>query len=147
MLDGAKLFAQPKFLDTSYNSSIRKSEIKNSTLLKSSMARQTRLTTRQTGGDPLKETLQNKTEDGSENVKYVEVPGAARDTEAPLGEQPADDGPKPNFFVRICNNYNRSFLFALGLQYFNTGMAQSMISMAIMYLFLNKYKLSPGKTN
>ena len=44
------------------------------------------MTTRQTGGDPLKETLQNKTEDGSENPKYVEVPGAPRDTEAALVE-------------------------------------------------------------
>jgi hypothetical protein len=49
--------------------------------------------------------------------------------------------------VRVWTNYNHSFLFALGLQYFNTGMAQSMISMAVMYLFLNKYNLEPGQTN
>ena len=53
--------------------------------------------------------------------------------------------PQPWFCQRLCTRYNRSFLFALGLQYFNTGM-RSMITLAIQYMFLEVYHIEPGKT-
>ena len=47
--------------------------------------------------------------------------------------------------VRMYNRYNHSFLLALGLQYFNTGLVLAMLSLATGYIFLNIYKLEPGK--
>lgn len=60
---------------------------------------------------------------------YVPLPG---DDETPVTDEPlmVDLKKKPWFCARLCGNYNRSFLFALGLQYFNTGM-RAMITMAV----------------
>jgi hypothetical protein len=76
----------------------------------------------------------NKTDDTP--AGYTEVPETqAKELEVKLvtkvdEEQPQDDRRRGWFCSRLCRNYNRSFLFALGLQYFNTGM-RSMITMAI----------------
>lgn len=76
----------------------------------------------------------NKTDDAP--VGYTEVPDTqAKELEVKLvtkadEEPPQDDRRRGWFCSRLCRNYNRSFLFALGLQYFNTGM-RSMITMAI----------------
>lgn len=45
-----------------------------------------------------------------------------------------------SFCKRIRHNYNRWVLFALGMQYFNTGM-RSMIVLSLNDLFLNKYRV------
>ena len=47
--------------------------------------------------------------------------------------------------IRLYQRYNHSFLFALGLQYFNTGLVQAMLTLAISYMLLNVYKVSPAK--
>lgn len=47
-----------------------------------------------------------------------------------------------SFCKRIRHNYNRWVLFALGMQYFNTGM-RSMIVLSLNDLFLYKYRVSP----
>jgi len=73
---------------------------------------------------------------------YIPLPG---DTETPLVTVEPDTGaaqPKPWFCARLFGRYNKSFLFALGLQYFNTGM-RSMITMAVQYMFLTTYRIPP----
>ena len=48
------------------------------------------------------------------------------------------------FCARLCGTYNKSFLFALGMQYSNTGMRQ-MLVLAMQNLYDNKYHLDQNK--
>jgi MFS family permease len=54
---------------------------------------------------------------------------------------------KPMVCVRLWRNYNHSFLFSLSLQYFNTGVVQSVMALALQYMFLKIYGLSPMKAS
>jgi hypothetical protein len=82
--------------------------------------------------NPLTDSI-NKTDDTPVGG-YTDVP-EGKELEVKLvtenEEVPVQDNRRKGWFCsRLCRNYNRSFLFALGLQYFNTGM-RSMITMAI----------------
>jgi len=50
---------------------------------------------------------------------------------------------KKGLFYRLSTNYDRSFLIALGFQYFNNGI-KSMVGLAYMDLFKNYYNLQPA---
>lgn len=52
--------------------------------------------------------------------------------------------PKPGYFVRI-RKYPGTFLFVIGLQYFNNGMI-TIITLAYLDAFRRYYKLEPSAT-
>ena len=60
-------------------------------------------------------------------------------------EQNEEIRPKPGFFKRI-QKYPFSFLFAIGLQYFNNGM-NTIITLACLDVFRQIYQLEPAKTS
>lgn len=134
MLDNTKLL-QPKLNTGSAVENVRHSDI-NSIRYKNTSSRVQQ---------PLSQSL-NQTDEKKPVQAYTPLPG---DTEAPLVSVEPDLGdvrPKPSFFARLFGRYNKSFLFALGLQYFNTGM-RSMITMAVQYMFLETYGIPPAQAN
>lgn len=92
----------------------------------------------------INQTTDDKPTDGQPST-YVPLPGdneTAEKANEMAAALPAED--KRWFGARIVSKYNGSFLFALGFQYFNTGM-YSMVSMAMNYMFLNVYGISPSQ--
>jgi hypothetical protein len=83
----------------------------------------------------------NKSEDVPPT--YQPLPGDTEPTKQEVEQPDAKPVDNRHFLKRLWSNYNGSFMFALGFQYFNTG-AYSMIGMSMQYLFLNKYKLDPA---
>lgn len=66
------------------------------------------------------------------------------DTNRPRGSQ--RKGCCSNFYIfELFEIYDKNFLFALGLQYLNTGM-KAMTTLAFLDLFRSQYKLEPTET-
>ena len=50
-----------------------------------------------------------------------------------------------SFIRRLFETYDNTFLYALGLQYFNNGL-KAIVALAYMNLFKNYYHLQPAQT-
>lgn len=80
-----------------------------------------------------------QTKFGTEMYASINDPGEVEGVMEAVEEQKEEKKPKPGFFKRI-QKYPFSFLFAIGLQYFNNGM-NTIITLAYLDVFRQVYKL------